>query len=275
LFQEFKRTWLPIQSVKKKGYIMQSNTTKAKLKAGETVIGCFVRYPHAGLVELLGYHGWDFLVFDGEHGTLEPRECEHMVRAAELRGVTPLVRVTTNQPPIILRLLDTGAQGAHVPWVNSAKEVEAAVQSVKYHPRGVRGLAGVRAAGFAQATPLAEYIQHANSETLVVIHIETASAVAQISEIAAVDGVDVIFIGPTDLSHSLGVTGEVQHPKVQTAINQVVDAVAKAKPALGIMIGSAETASQWRDRGALYLAMSLEALLRSATKEFLQTVRGE
>lgn len=103
-----------------------------------------MRYPDAGLVEVLGYQPWDFIVFDGEHGTLEPRDCEHMVRVAELCGVTPIIRVTTNLPPTILRFMDTGAQGLHVPWVNSAAEAEAVVRSVKYHPRGIRGLTGVR-----------------------------------------------------------------------------------------------------------------------------------
>ena len=105
---------------------MHTNTAKAKLKAGETIFGCFIRYPEASLVEVMGYQPWDFLVFDGEHGVLEPRDCENLVRAAELRGVTPIVRVPTNLPPQILRLMDTGPLGLHVPWVNSAAEAEAA-----------------------------------------------------------------------------------------------------------------------------------------------------
>src|SRR5215831_15514331 len=103
---------------------MKPNPTKAKLAAGGAVFGCFVRYPDPGLVELMGYHGWDFLVFDAEHGTVDPRSCENMVRAAELRGVTPLVRATTNEAPVLLRFLDAGAQGAHVPWVNRGDEAE-------------------------------------------------------------------------------------------------------------------------------------------------------
>ncbi len=158
---------------------MRTNTAKAKLKGGETIFGCFVRYPDAGLVEVMGYQPWDFLVFDGEHGVLEPRDCENLVRAADVRGMTPIVRVPTNQPATILRLMDTGALGLHVPWVNSAAEAEAAVRSVKYHPRGQRGLAGVRAADYGQAGTLADYTQHANAETLVVIQVETAAAVAQ------------------------------------------------------------------------------------------------
>src|SRR5258707_432985 len=126
----------------KRGLPLQNNKTKAKLQAGEAVFGCFTRYPNATLVEVMGYQPWDFIVFGGKQGTLHPADCENMVRAAELRGVTPIVRVTTNNAPIILRLMDTGAQGLHVPWVNTAAEAEQAVQSVKYNPRGMRGLAG-------------------------------------------------------------------------------------------------------------------------------------
>jgi 4-hydroxy-2-oxoheptanedioate aldolase len=156
---------------------LRTNITKAKLKNGETVFGCFVRYPNASLVDVLGYQPWDFIVFDGEHGSLQPADCENMVRAADLQEVTPIVRVTTNQPHIILRFMDTGTHGLHVPWVNTAAEAEAAVQSVKYAPRGVRGLASSRSADYGQKMSFADYTQQANAETLVVIHIETAEAV--------------------------------------------------------------------------------------------------
>src|SRR5258708_3018928 len=215
--------------------MMRTNTAKAKLKAGETIFGCFIRYPDASSVEVVGYQPWDFLVFDGEYGVLEPRDCENMVRAAELRGVTPIVRVPTNLPPQILRLMDTGAQGLHVPWVNSPEEAEAAVRSVKYYPRGQRGLAGVPAPDSGQGGSLADYTRQANAETLVVVHIETAEAVACAAEIAAVDGIDVVFIGPTDLSQSLGVPGQPQHPQVLAAIDQIIAAVAPSPAALGIM----------------------------------------
>ena len=253
---------------------MRTNATKAKLKAGETVFGCFTRYPDATLVEVLGYQGWDFIVFDGEHGTIEPRDCEQMVRAAELRDVTPIVRVPTNQPPIILRYMDSGAHGLHVPWVNSSAEAEAVVQSVKYQPRGVRGLAGIRAADYAQQGTFAEYVETANRETLVVIHIETIDAVRQVPEIAAIDGVDVIFIGPTDLSHSLSVPGQPQHPSVQEAMQQVIDAVKGTDKALGIMVTNADGARQWQERGARYITIGLESLLAPAMRGYLQNVRS-
>lgn len=252
---------------------MQTNSTKAKLKAGETVFGCFVRYPDATLIDVLGYQGWDFLVFDGEHGTIEPRDCEHMVRAAELHGVTPIVRVPTNTPPAILRFMDTGAHGLHVPWVNSLEETQAAVRSVKYHPIGTRGLAGVRAADYGQKVSFGDYVQRANAETLVVIHIETVEAIEQLSRMVAVDEVDVFFIGPTDLSHSLGVPGQPQHPSVQAAMQQIVDTVAASNAALGIMVPTMEAAREWRARGARYITVVLESLLTPAVRAYLNGVR--
>lgn len=252
---------------------MRSNVTKARLKAGETVFGCFVRYPDATLIEVLSYQGWDFLVFDGEHGTIEPRDCEHMVRAAELRDVTPIVRVPTNQPAVILRFMDTGAHGLHVPWVNAGPEAEAAVRAVKYQPEGMRGLAAIRAADFGQRAPFREYTAQANAETLVVVHIETREAVDRLEEIVAVEGVDVVFIGPTDLSHSLGVPGEVQHPLVQAAIDEIVTTVAGRDLALGIMVGSAQAAHEWQRRGARYITIGLEALLAPAMRSYLAAAR--
>lgn len=252
---------------------MRTNATKKRLLAGETVFGCWLRYPDPALVEFVGYQGWDFVVFDAEHGTAEPRDCENMVRAAELRDVTPIVRVTTNQAPVILRFMDTGAQGAHVPMVNTRLEAESAVEAIKYGPRGKRGLAASRAASFGQGPPLGEYVAQANSESLVVVHIETKEAIEQLPDIAAVDGIDVVFIGPTDLSHSLGIPGETNHPDVERAMDKIVEATATSTCALGVLVSSTAAACSWRERGARYIAITLEALIRESSRGFLSTVR--
>lgn len=256
------------------GGTLQINATKAKLKAGQTVYGCFVRYPDASFAEVLGYQGWDFLVFDGEHGTIEPRDCENLVRAAELRKVTPIVRVPANSPPVILRYMDTGAQGVHVPWVNSAEEARAVVRSVKYQPLGNRGLAAVRAADYGQQCSLAEYVRQANAETLVVIHIETAEAIPHLPEILAVEGIDVIFIGPTDLAHSLGEPGNPRSPKVKAATEEIANAVLRSDRALGIMVGDAPSAREWKDRGARYITVTVEAIFCPAAQTYLKTVHS-
>jgi 4-hydroxy-2-oxoheptanedioate aldolase len=249
------------------------NKTKARLTAGETVFGCFYRYPEPGIVEVLSYQGWDFILFDGEHGTLEPRDCENLARAAELHDVTTLVRVTTNQPPVILRYLDTGIQGAQIPMINSQAEAEAAVRAVKYHPRGVRGLAGVRADDYAQRQPFKDYVVQANEETMVIAQVETGAGVEQIAEIIEVPDIDVIFIGQTDLSHSLGVPGDTENLIMQAALDRIITAVKQSDKALGVLVSNAQAAQAWRERGAKYIVIGLESLLSSACRSYLQAVR--
>ena len=190
------------------------------------------------------------------------------------RGRTPIVRVTTNDPPTILRFLDTGAHGVHVPWVNSVAEVERAVQSVKYTPRGIRGLAGSRASEWGINEPIGEYVKRANRETLVVIHIETQDAVDAVDEYIAIDGVDVLFLGPTDLSQSLGHPGDLKHADVVRAMERVADAVVGSGKTLGIYAGTVDMTREWLDRGARYFTTSLEPFLRDGMRAHLRDVRG-
>ena len=253
---------------------MLENTTKAKLVAGGTVLGCFIRHPEPAFAEFVAMQGWDFLVFDAEHGALQPRDVEGLCRAAELREVTPIARVTTNQPHIILRFLDTGIHGVHVPWVNTAAAVEQAVQSVKYQPLGRRGLAGSRASDWGVYESIGEYTQRANRETMVIIHIETIEAVNAIEDFIAIDGVDVLFIGPTDLSHSLGHPGDVSHPDVAAALDRVTDAVVGSDKALGIYVGSQAVAEQWIDGGARYIATGVDGFIEQGMQAYLSRLRN-
>jgi len=251
-----------------------NNNTKRRLAAGETVVGCFLRYPVGTLAEFMALGGWDFLVFDAEHGALQPRDLEDLSRACELHEVTPIVRVTANEPSTILRFLDAGAHGMHVPWVDSAAAAEAAVQAAKYEPRGSRGLAATRSAGFGMQAPIGDYVRQSNLETLVVVQVESAEGVANVEELVAVDGVDVIFIGPTDLSHSLGHVGNPSHPEVQAAMERIAEVVIASDKDLGIFVGTPTDAVAWRDRGARYLLTGLEPLLLGSTKNYLETVRS-
>jgi 4-hydroxy-2-oxoheptanedioate aldolase len=253
---------------------LRRNRTKERLCAGETLFGCWLRYPDAGLVEFVGYQGYDFIVFDGEHGLVEPRDCEAMTRAAELREVTPIVRVPWNNPSTILRFLDTGVQGVHVPMVQSADDAEAAVSSAKYAPHGARGLGSVRAADYGQVDTFSEYVASANEQTLVAVHVETAEAAQQARAIALVDGVDVLFVGPTDLSASMRLPGQPDHPEVQEVFDNIASATEGTTVALGTLVSSTDAARRWRARGARYLAISLDPLLREASREFLGAMRA-
>jgi 4-hydroxy-2-oxoheptanedioate aldolase len=254
--------------------MLRENLTKRALREGKAVFGCFVRYPDPTLVEVVSYFGWDFLIFDGEHGTLEPRECESMVRSAELHDVTPIVRVPANEEHVILRLMDTGALGCQVPWVQDAEAAERAVHSIKYGPRGSRGLAGVRAADYGERGSMGEYVRTANEQTLVIVQVESAYAVEHVEEIAAVPDVDVVFIGPTDLSNSLGLPGELGHPLVVEHLERTATAVLAAGKVLGVTVPTVEGAVTWLERGARYVTTGIEPLLGPATKGWLERVRS-
>jgi 2-keto-3-deoxy-L-rhamnonate aldolase RhmA len=200
---------------------VQANRTREKLAKGHPVLGCFLRYPDAGLAELLALQGLDFVVFDGEHGTLTPQACEHLARAFELHRVTPGVRVEENRTASILRYVDAGALICHVPGVASREDAVAAVRAVKFRPEGDRGLSASRASGFGARHGYEAYIAEANRETQVVVHVESVAGVAAVEEIAAVEGVDVLLVGTLDLSQDLGCPGEVEHPEVLACVERV------------------------------------------------------
>ena len=252
---------------------MLHNDVRRRLAEGGEVFGCFLRYAEPLLAEFVALQGWDFLVFDGEHGTLEPRDVEGLTRAAQVRGTTPFARVPTNQAHDVLRFLDTGVHGIHVPWVNTAAEAEAAVTAAKYGPRGQRGLAGGRASDWGVTEPIGDYTRRANEETMVVVHIETTEAVAAIDDYLTVDGIDVLFLGPTDLSHSLGHPGEVDHPDVVAAMEHVAAAVAPSDTVLGVFTGTPERVDRWRQQGARYFTTTPERFLRAGMVDWLDRAR--
>ena len=246
-----------------------TNVLKARLNDGAHVFGCFTKHPSASVVELLGLQGWDFVIIDAEHGPIDPLECERMTRAAELGGATPIVRVPANERAAILRYLDVGPQGLHVPMIESGADAEQAVRFAKYMPDGERGLAGVRAASYGTLEGLDEYVLRANAETLVVVQIESKAALGHLDDIVTVPGIDVVFVGPTDLAHSLGVVGQGDHPIVAAALDDICRAVEGSSKALGILVSSERDARAWMERGAQYLCVNLENLLRQASSGFL------
>jgi 4-hydroxy-2-oxoheptanedioate aldolase len=254
---------------------MHRNQAKQKLKAGETVIGSYVRHGDAGIAEILGYLGFDYLMFDGEHAPIGERECENLARACELTGVTPIVRVPANQPWMIGRHLDTGMQGIQVPMINSGAEALAAARAAKYAPLGTRGLAGARAAnyGMRPAFGYPEHIAQSNAETMLIAQVETPAAMENLADILATPEIDVVFIGPNDLSLSLGHPADFKHPVVQAAFDEITSAVLKSDKALGILATSAESSLEWRERGARYIMTVFEALMAPAIRGYLETVR--
>jgi 2-keto-3-deoxy-L-rhamnonate aldolase RhmA len=252
---------------------MRPNRTREKLATGQVAVGCLLRYPDAGLAEMLALRGLDLVVFDGEHGPLTPLACEHLARAVELHGVTPGVRVSENRAATIMRYLDAGALTCHLPGIESVAEAERAVRAVKFQPAGDRGLAASRASGYGAGGDYGSYVIGANRETQVVAHVESRAGVAAVSEIAAVDGVDVLLVGALDLSHDLGVPGELDHPEVVAASDLVAAAAGRSEKALGAMAVDAGDARRWIERGARYLLMTLESMLGPGVRSLIGEAR--
>lgn len=205
--------------------MLRTNKLRARLEAGQRVYGLLNSIPAPLLVEMIGYAGYDFVILDLEHAGVNPQTLENMIRAAEGCGLTPLVRVAGVEPKTILRVLDAGAQGIVVPCVQDGEQARQAVLASRYHPLGERGISGGRTTGFG-TLGLQDYMALANREIMVVAMIEDRAGVENIDAIAAVPGIDMILEGAVDLSQSLGVPGQMQHPEVQSAIRRVAAACA-------------------------------------------------
>lgn len=206
---------------------------RERLSLGHKVLGTWSSIPSAGLVEAIGCSGLDFVVIDAEHGPVSVETAEGMVRAAEAASMAPVVRVPANRPEHILRVLDIGAHGVQVPHVRSRSDAEAAVKYARYHPLGSRGLSPFTRAG-RYGTAGEDHARTSNESTLVVVNVEGVEGVENLEEIASVPGVDVIFLGPYDLSQSLGVPGQVDHPRVV----EMIERSAKSVMDGGIACGS-------------------------------------
>ncbi len=255
------------------GDTVKPNAVKRKLAAGETVLGLFLGSDSPDLVEIFGYAGLDFVMIDAEHGTIDPHHAENLVRAAECSGITPLARVTQSTPQTILRFLDAGAQGVMIPWCQSAGEARAAVQAVKYYPTGRRGLAGARAAAFGMQMPLPDYVPLANAETMVITQIETVGTLDALPEMLQVPDIDVFFIGPTDLSRSMGYPGRTHEPAVQEVIERTIAQILAAGKNAGIHTRDAEDLKRNRDRGVQFLSAGAYGVVARAVREFVASGR--
>jgi 4-hydroxy-2-oxoheptanedioate aldolase len=218
--------------------------------------------------------GWDFLIFDAEHGSLDPSDFQNLARACERRGMAALVRTPGREPHMINRFLDGGAKGVMAPLVNDRAAAAQLVQAVKYPPLGSRGLAPARAADFGLGVPLPSIVENANAQTVTIVQIETAAAVDRIGEILAEPHVDVVFIGPADLSTSLGHCMNLSHPVVAGAIQKVAQAVAGSDKHLGILIARPEHMAMALGMGARFIVCYMDSILLNGCRAFLEVRSG-
>jgi len=242
-------------------------------RAPDRELGVIVKMPAAATVELAGHAGFDYVMIDTEHGSGDMVELEHHIRAAETAGIRPLVRVSDARSPDILRALDAGARGIIVPHALSALDVGAAAALTRYPPNGRRSLALSTRAGAHGIRTAAEHVEAAE-ELLLIVQIEDAEALERLPEILDAEGLDGIFIGPADLSASLGLHGQTDHPTVSTAVGRVVEAVLQ-RPGLRLCVlaGDEQEALRWFARGAQLVLVNIPTLLATRLCDITDAVQ--
>jgi len=218
--------------------------------------------PNHALLEVAGHLGFDFALIDTEHGAGETTDLENHLRAAGSAGLDVVVRVGENDSLPVLHALDAGAQGVVVPHVDTPEDAEAAVHFAHYPPLGGRGLAASTRAGRYSTGTLAQHLERSRANTAVIVQIEDRKAVEHGYKIAATEHVDAVWLGPGDLSMSLGFPGQLDHPLVAEAIDSIVNEVAAANnAALAVVLDHESEIPAWRERGAtvfLFVASNLQ-----------------
>lgn len=249
------------------------NPIKERLARGEEVIGTFVRITCPEVAEILIHAGFDFVVVDGEHSPTDDGSIGTVVRAADAAGAVALVRPPACEPSVIGRLLETGARGVHLPQVQNAEAAELALRAVRYPPLGIRGAAIGRSGGYGLSMSLADYIETANRDMITVAQVESAQALEEINDIARLPGLDVVFLGLTDLTVDFGIPGEYEHPRISEALTRARSATEGSGIALGVPVTDSTMLAAMRKAGARYFTANDVRLLGSGARRFLLEAR--
>lgn len=255
---------------------MPVRNLKQALREGTVLVGTWVNTPTPSEVEIIGYAGFDFVMLDTEHSSYGIEEGEGLIRAADAARIPALMRVAENKPSAIGKALDYGAQGIVVPHIGTAEEARQAVRGARFAPAGVRGAApSVRATRYGQV-PWADYLAQAQAETLIVLQIEGKEGIENLDEIMAVDGIDVLFIGPFDLSESLGISGQLDHPLLLETVGNIVRRAQKKGIKLGIWMPKPEQVGPWIAHGVQVVTVAnSDMIFFEGCRTIVNKVRGQ
>lgn len=241
--------------------------------AGKAPIGTWIMSASPLVAEAIGYAGFDFGVVDMEHSPLDMSGVVHLLQAVSATKLVPIVRVPWNDSVMVKRVLDAGASTVLFPFVQDEAEARRAVAATRYPPDGHRGMAGMSRASRFGTT--ADYVTTANAHVGVVVQLETADALGRIDAIAAVPGIDALFIGPADLSASMGHVGQLMHPEVLAITARAIARAKAAGTPVGTLGGTPETVAQYREMGFDFVAMGSDlGLLMQRARSVLATLRG-
>lgn len=255
---------------------MEQNRLRNKLRNKEITLGPFCKLNDPAIFEIAGLAGFDYAIIDMEHGPVSYENAQNLIRACELAGISPVVRVPKNEEHYILRALDIGAHGVQVPEINTRKQAEKLAEASRYYPEGKRGVCRfVRAAEYSRM-PKADYFKHANENVVVIAHLEGEEGLNNLDEILRVEGIDVLFIGPYDLSQSLGIPGQVNHPLLVEKMTAIVDKARAKGKTVGTFVESAAGARTWSERGVTYLSYSVDVgLILSKFTEVVTSIKDK
>jgi 2-dehydro-3-deoxyglucarate aldolase len=239
------------------------NRVKEKIRRGEPTFGTWLMIGDLASAEILADAGFDWIVIDMEHTPINYQQLQTLLCGVRRIGAEGVVRIEDNNPAVIKRVLDCGAGGIIVPLINSAEEAERVVKAAKYPPEGFRGVSLGRASGYG--ANFKDYFESINDQLLVFVQIEHYKAVERIEEIVSIDGLDGVFLGPYDLSGSMGIVAQLDHPKMKEARKKVVEATAKAGRVLGIheVRPDAAVVKELMDEGFSFIAVCLDTLFLS------------
>ena len=238
---------------------------KTQFLNNQYTVGSWITLAHPAIAEIMSKAGFDWLAIDLEHSVITIKEAEELIRIISLSGVTPLVRLTSNDPNQIKRVMDSGAHGIIVPMVNSSQDALKAVKAMKYPPHGNRGVGLARAQEYGKS--FNEYKTWQESETLLIVQIEHIEAVNNLLDIFSTDGVDGYIIGPYDLSGSLGVPGQFDHPDFIAAIKNINSLAKEMNIPSGIHIiePNLDELNSSIEKGYKFIAYSLDIRMLDAS----------
>lgn len=254
-------------------YTAFPNRFRQRLQAGERLLGCWLSLGSPITTEVLGLAGFDWLLLDAEHAPNDVLSLVPQLMALKDSPSAPVVRPPWNDTVLIKRLLDAGFYNFLIPFVESAAQASAAVAATRYPPQGVRGVSVSQRSNRYGSVP--DYFQTINAQISVVVQIESRAAVASAAEIAAVDGIDCLFIGPGDLAAGYGHFGRPEHPEVQAAIAEVLAAARAAGKPTGILAAAEPDARRYLEQGLSFVAVGSDlGVLRNQSKALADKFRG-
>lgn len=246
---------------------------RQRVLQGEVMFGIWLSLGSSFVAEIAGLTGFEWALIDNEHGLGDYSAMAHQIQALSNTSAAPIVRVPANQPEYFKRALDLGASGIMVPQVNNAKQAEDVVQFMRYAPAGIRGLTrSSRASKYGMEFD--EYFEKVNDNLLTIVQIETKQAVENAGEIAAVEGVDVLFVGPSDLCLNLGIPWETDHKEFKACTEKVVNACSQANKKAGILLKTPVQAEEFLSHGFTCIAVGVDlGIIRDGMKKIADELR--